>query len=236
MRALICVFLLLAFSPANALFLAGQTEQGGEISILCEGERQVFLSSPSGELRAISLDSDFQAKFSPQSFGPHTFQCGNETKTVAVLLPPQTDSEAYSSGENFFIVAGAAIVFLTMLLIAAKFFLKPHTIFSKSVGNGRVRLFLRAGEDLQMIKISDPQGGEDGAPINLFIPHLPALASWNWEYECNNGEPLPAARLSAKCANGAISILSDVGGCSASNHKMAENNKHENRKLAKYHG
>ncbi len=234
MRALICIFLLLAFSSANALFLAGQTEQGGAISVLCEGQSQVFLSLPSGELRAISLDSDFQAKYLPASSGPHTFQCGNETATVAVSLPKRSDSGAYSSGENLFLVAGVAIVFLAALLIAAKFFLKPSTIFSKSGSNGCVRLFLRAGEEMHGIKINDLQGGEDGHPLELSIPHLPAGAAWSWEYERNASEPLLAARLSAKCANGEISLLSSVGECNMQ--KVAEKNKHGTRKLAKHQG
>ena len=224
--------LLLSVHPANALFLAGQTEQGGVISILCEGQSRVFLSLPTGELRAIPLDSDFQARFLPTDSGPYTIQCGKETATMAVLLPKQTETGTYSSGENLFLAAGLVIAFLAALLIAASALLRPRTIFSKSAGNGRVALFLRAGEDLHGIEIIDLQGGEDGAPLRLSIPHLPAGASWNWEYECNSAEPL-AASLSAKCANGLISIVSYLEGEGMPKQK---GNMQEKRKLAKRPG
>ena len=194
----------------------------------------MFLSLPSGDLRALPLDSDFQAKFIPTSFGPHTFQCGNETATVAVSPPASADSGAYSSGENILVVSGVAIIFLAALFISAKIFLKPRTIFLKSGGCGRVKLLVRAGEDLREIKIADPQGGEDGEPLSLDIPHLPAGAAWSWEYECTSGEPLLSAHLSAKCAKGDISLFScgEHGGIQLA----AGKNKRENRKLAKHSG
>ena len=201
--------------------------------MLCEGQSSVFLSLPSGEVRALPLDSDFQAKFFPATSGPHTFQCGKETATVAVFLPKPADSGAYSSGENMFLVAGVAIAFLAALLIAAKAFLKPRTIFSKSGGGGRVLLFLRAGEDLQGITIYDPQGGENGQPLKLLIPRLPSGAEWRWEYESSGG-PLLDARLEAKCANGAVSIISDTGHSGVPKQKMAGKSRRENRKLAKH--
>ena len=220
-----CLFLSL---PANALFLAGQAEQGGVISILCEGQGKAFVSSPSGELRALSLDLGFQAKFFPQASGPHTIQCGNETVTIFVSLPARADSGAYSSGENIIIVSGVAIAFIAALLLAAKFFLKPGTIFQKSVSGGRVRLFLRAGPDLHGIKISDPQGGDDGAPIVLSIPHLPAGAEWGWEYERKPGEPLLAASLSAK---GEAILVSCVEGGGVPAQKAGDMAKTGKRKL-----
>jgi len=226
------VFFLLLSSPANALFLAGQSEQGGEISILCEGQSQAFLSLPTGELRALALDSDFQAKFTPAASGPCTIQCGKETKTIFVQLPARSDSGAFSGGENFFIVAGVAIVFLAALLIAAKIFLKPKTTFSKSSAGGRVRLYLHAAEDLKEIKITDLQGGVDGAPLALSIPHLPAEAEWSWEYE--SGEPLLAARLSAKCAKGELHLLSSVEGGNAQAQKITEKKEREARKLPRH--
>ena len=235
----ICPFLmacLLLPLPANALFLAGQIEQDGEISILCEGQSSVFLSLPSGDLRALPLDSDSQAKFIPTSYGPHTFQCGNETATVAVSPPAREDSGAYSSGENILIVSWVAIVFLAALFISAKVFLRPRTTFLKSGGSGRVKLLLRAGEDLRAIKIADPQGGEDGEPIVLVIPRLPAGATWGWEYECTSGEPLLAAHLSAKGAKGGISLFSCGEHGGIQRQKASEKNKREIRKLAKHSG
>ena len=227
------VFCLLLSSPANALFLAGQSEQGGEISVLCEGQSSAFISLPTGGLHALALDSDFQAKFSPTAPGPYTIQCGKETKTISVLLSPRADSGAFSSGENLFLVAGAAIVFLAVLLTAAKVFLNPRTVFSKSYAGGRVRLCLRAAEDLKEIKITDPQGGESGTPLLLSIPHLACGAEWNWEYD-GSGEPLLAARLSAKCAKGSVSLISCVEGGSVQKQTMADMGKAEKRKLPKH--
>jgi len=227
------IFLLLLLAPANALFLAGQAEQGGEISILCEGQSSAFISLPTGELRALALDSDFQARFTPIAPGPYTIQCGKETKTINVPLPSRADSGAFSSGENFFLVAGVALVFLAVFLLAAKVFLKPKTIFSKSSAGGRVRLYLHAAEDLKEIKISDLQGGVDGAPLALSIPHLPLGAEWNWEYDGSN-EPQLAARLSAICAKGELHLLSSVEDGSAQKQKTGDGNKRGNRKLPKH--
>lgn len=210
--------------------------------MLCEGQGSVFLSLPTGELRALPLDSDFQAKFLPASSGPYTIQCGNETRTVEVSLPGRAGSAAYPAWEPYagadilFPAAGAAIVFLAALFLASRFFLKPSTIFSKSESGGRVRLLLRAGEDLRGIKISDPQGGEDGQPLELSIPHLPSGADWSWEYAGNPGEPLLSAHLSAKCAKGGISLLSGMGGGGAPKQKAAGTEKAEKRKLPKHQG
>ncbi|MFA6907992.1 MAG: hypothetical protein WC263_04155 [Candidatus Micrarchaeia archaeon] len=230
------IFLLFLLVPAHALFLAGQAEPGGEISILCEGQGSVFLSPPSGELRALPLDSDSQARFFPASGGPHTIQCGNETITIQVPLPSAADSRAYSGGESLFLAAGASIAFIAALLLAAKVFLRPRTAFSKSESNGRVRLCLRAGEDLREIRITDAQGGEGGQPLHLFIPRLPSGAEWKWEYERSPGGPLLAARLAAKCAGGGISLVSGAqdGGAPWQNAKGAE--KSEARKLPKAGG
>ena len=222
---------LLLSQIASALFLTGQAEQGSVVSILCEGQSSVFLSLPTGELRELPLDSDFQAEFLPASSGPHTVQCGNETRTISVLLPAHADPGAYSSGENLALAAGAAIIFLAALCLAARLFLKPCTIFSKSGCNGRVRLYLHAGEDLQGIKIFDPQGGEGGQPLELSIPHLPSGAEWIWEYDANPGWPLLSARLSAKGAKGEISLLSGSG--SGMPAKAAEKSR-EARKLPKH--
>ena len=180
--------------------------------MLCEGQSHVFLSLPSGELRTLPLDSDFQAEFLPQDGGPHTFQCGNETKTIPVPPHARADSGAYSNGENLFIVAGMAAAFIAALFSAAKFFIRPCTSFSKSESNGRMKLCLRAGENLQDVRITDPQGGEGGLPLELSIPYLPAGKEWVWERECSPGEPQLPARLSAKYPKGEISLISQVDG------------------------
>jgi len=227
---------LLLSLPAHALFLAGQAQQGGEISVLCEGQASAFISFPTGESRALPLDSDFQASILPPAGGPYTIQCGNETKTIAVSLPQRSDSPSFPGGENIFLAAGASIAFIAALLAAAKVLLAPRTIFSKSIRNGRVALFLRAGEDLREIRISDPQGGEGGAPLKLSIPCLPANASWSWEYELEAGEPLLAAHLSAKRAKGGISLISGAEGGGMPGQKSGGKNTRETRKLPRHAG
>jgi len=231
--SLIITCLLLSL-PANALFLAGQTEQGGEISVLCEGQGQAFLSLPTGELRALALDSDFQAKFLPASSGPYTFQCGNETKTIAVSFPRGADSGAFSSQDGTLLAAGAAFAFVAVLLIAAKIMPAPCTLFSKSEKNGRVKLCIRAGEDLREIMVTDPQGGEKGAPLQLVIPHLPKGAAWAWEYEQEPGGQLLSARLVAKCAKGGISLISSVEDGGKTPKQEAGRAERRERKLQKH--
>jgi len=235
MRALFCIFLLSSFPIANALFLAGQSEQGGEISVLCEGQAQAYVSLPGGGLRALALDSDFQAKFAPASQGPYTFQCGNETKTIAVSFPRGADSGAFSSQDGTLLAAGAAFAFVAVLFIAAKSLIVPSTHFSKSEKNGRVELSICAGEDLRDIRITDPQGGENGAPLQLFIPHLSKGADWAWEYKHEPGERTLSARLAAKCKKGVISLVSGVeDGGKALKQNAAGAGGHEKRKLPKH--
>jgi hypothetical protein len=233
MRVLACVFLLLAIPAAHALFLAGQSEQGGAISILCENQSQAFVSTPEGETRALPLDSDFQAAFLPQEGGPYAVQCGREVKAIAVSMPPRADAPAYPGWENILIAAGAVLVFLAALLAAQYLFLRSRTEFSKSSEGGSVRLCLRAGGDLREIRISDPQGGGGGAPLELSIPLLPAGARWEWEYERAPGEPLLPARMSARAANGVISLISGPKGNGAPGQKISEA-KQGKQKLPKY--
>ena len=161
-------------------------------------------------MRALALDAGYQASISPEESGPYTFQCGNETKTIDVRMPARADSGAYSGGEIPIFAAGAALVFLAALFLAARAFLAPKTTFSKSAIGTRVRLLLRAGEDLRGIRISDPQGGGDGAPLELSIPRLEKGKAWEWEYELAEGEQLLFARMCAKGKRGDVSLVSGV--------------------------
>lgn len=200
---LICLLLLVA--PASALFLAGQPQPGGEVSVLCEGQRQAFVSSPSGGSRALLLDPSGQASFYPEEGGPHTIQCGSQTRTITVALAPQTDSLPAGSEGGFFLpVLAIAIIIAAAALAALTHFRKRKTEFSKQERDGRVELRVFAAEELRGIAISDPDSGQE-----LRIPRLAAGAGWGWEYErAEDGLPLAPARLSAKTANGEIHLLS----------------------------
>ena len=69
-------------------------------------------------------------------------------------------------------------------------------------------LRLCAGEDLHGIKITDPQGGEGGAPLQLAIPRLEKGRAWEWEYEIGEGAPLLPARMDARGKRGGVSLVS----------------------------
>ena len=227
------VSVLLLLLPANALFLAGQAEQGGPVSILCENQSQAFVSSPEGDVRALALDSDFQASFLPQEGGPHTIACGRETQTIQVSMQPRGGAPAFSGNENIF-PAAAALAFLAALVFALRLIIKPRTEFSKSSDGGTVRLRLRAGEGLRDITITDPQGGEEGKPLKLSVPRLAAGARWEWEYEPVPIKPPFPARMSARTAKGNISLLSNAGGKDAPGHKIPAAKNKERKKLAKF--
>ncbi len=205
------ISLLFLLAPANALFLAGQSQAGGEISVLCEGQASIFVSSPDGQLRAITLDIASQAAFYPQFKGPYTVQCGNETKTVIIQLPQQEGADALGGESALPIVTGVAIFIAAAIALAARMLLGRKTTFSKRCESGRVSLSLRAGQDLHSIKITDPDGGKGGAALELSIPRLRRGAAWSWEYEMEQGAPLLPARMHAKCKRGEIFLVSGTG-------------------------
>jgi len=209
MRALACILLLLSFAPAHAIFLVGDAQDGGEVPILCEGQPRAYLSTPSGETRALALDAASQASFFPQSSGPYTVQCGRETKTISVQMPSQPGAAAYGGDAAFITVACVAAAFLLAAFIAAKILLRQKTEFTKREEGGRVKLCLRAGEALSHIEITDPDGGGAGSPLRLSVPRLAAGASWEWEYEQGMpGSPLAPARMSANSKRGRVVLAS----------------------------
>jgi hypothetical protein len=196
-------------APACALFLAGFAQDGGEISILCEGQQSAYLSSPDGQTLALLLDSASQSSFQPQQNGPYTVQCGNETKTVLVKLPPQPSAGAAPAGESTLpLVAGMALIVAAAAAIAAWLALGSRTEFTKSQEGGRVALRIRAGRALHSIKVIDPDGGQGGAALELSIPHLAKGEKWGWDYERQQGEQLAPASMRAKCNGKEISLIS----------------------------
>lgn len=184
-------------------------QPGGEISVLCEGQSQVFLSAPDGQLRAIALDNSSQARIYPQGNGPYTIQCGSEAKTVLVRLPQMPVAGAFGAESALPMVAGLASVFLLAAFFISRRLLRKRTDFTKQIEGARVVLRISAAEKLANITIADPDGGVEGRPLLLHIPCLADGASWSWEYEREEaGAPLAPARMSAKCAKGEINLIS----------------------------
>jgi len=204
-RCFFPICLLLLFAPAHALFLAGQSQPGGEVFVLCEGQRQAFVSAPSGGASPLLLDSGGQASFYPGEAGPHTVQCGSQAKTVAVSLAEQPSlPPAAGEGALFLPVLALAIIIASAALAAFSHFTKRKTEFTKRQSGGRAELRVFAAEELRGIDISDPDAGQV-----LRIPRLAAGSSWGWEYEREDGgQPLAPARLSARTAKGELHLLS----------------------------
>lgn len=196
-------FLLLLPAPACALFLAGSAHEGGEVSILCEGQRTAYVSLPGGQALALLLDSSSQASFQPQQSGPYTVQCGNETKTLFVRLPQQPEAAA-PAGESMLLPVAAIALIVAAAAAAAWLLLGCRTEFTKRQEGGRVLLRIRAGQELSMVKVADPDGGGP----ELLIPHLAKGEEWQWDYERADGAPLAPATMRAKCNGREISLIS----------------------------
>jgi len=211
MRALACAFLLLAVAPASALFLLGTPQPDGSIAVLCEGEGQAFLSTPSGASRALLLDSGGQARIFPQEPGPYTVSCGSEAKTVYVAPATQQHARASEGWGGWLLALALACAFCAVLALAARALSQKGVEFSKCEHGGRVRLRIFAGSALFRIRITDPDGGAGAEPLSLEIPHLAAGSYWEWEYErAEGGMPLAPAKLSASTENGAIVMVSSL--------------------------
>jgi hypothetical protein len=205
---------LFFFQFSHALFLAGYSEGEGAVSILCEGEREVFISSPDGQTYPLALDSTGQAQFTPQSTGPYAIQCGSQAKTILVEGRPQP-SQRLSSNEGFGLLVLVLCGIFMAALLAASALLYFHisnnrTEFVKQINGKAVRLSLRAGERLSNIAISDPVSMGESLPKEFKIHSLFSGQSWSHEYEIE--EPCRAlpATLSADAGKDRISLLSQL--------------------------
>ncbi|MCX6772544.1 MAG: hypothetical protein NTV88_02120 [Candidatus Micrarchaeota archaeon] len=203
---------LLLVSPVNSLFLVGQGAVGDKIPILCEQQERVFVSSPNGQLQALSLDNNFQAEFAPTEAGPHTIQCGKETKVVSVVATQQHPPEAMRTTGDANVLILAVLSFSALALLAAvavgrKFF--TQTIFSKTVQAGRAHLYLKAGKKMAQIRIEDPVSfAHKGQVMKFSIPSLSAGKDWSWEYDIDAPEGALPASLVATEGGKKVSMLS----------------------------
>lgn len=212
--AAVFFFFLLA-APVHAVFLVGEGNSGEAVSVLCEQQEKIFVSSPDGSVRQLDLDSSYQAEFVPREPGPHTVQCGRETKTVEVASAQQgSDAMMEEERKDALAVLAASALFLAVLLSAALLLAKDHfsrTVFSKAVGGGRARLFLQPAKRLERIEIEDPVSFSYGRqPLRFSIPSLDAGREWSWEYDIKHPEKALPATLEALQNGKGIAMLSKL--------------------------
>lgn len=215
MKIFLLVFVFAAIALANAEFLAGNGTVGGKISILCEGEKEVFVSQPDGGVARLSLDGDSQAEFSPKMAGPHAVQCGRET-AVAYAVQDGGETGTLSYGADAFATLSLLILlagFFIATFLAAKFFFFDRAEFLKNVGNGKVRITLRTAKKMENLVVDDPVCiGYGGEGRRFAVGTLPAGKTWCCEYEIEGWEPARAlpASLSATQQGREISLLTGL--------------------------
>ncbi|MEM2138104.1 MAG: hypothetical protein QW568_03375 [Candidatus Anstonellaceae archaeon] len=215
MRVFLLAFVFAAIALANAEFLVGNSTVGGKMPILCEGETEVFVSQPDGEVAKLALDGYSQAEFPPKMAGPHTVQCGKHT-IVAYASQENDSAGAVNSGGEFFATLALLVLlagFFIATFLAAKFFFLDRTEFLKNAGNGKVEINLRTAKKMENLVVEDPvcvgyAGGEKRFRIGTLEPGR----SWKCEYEIDGWEPARAlpASLSATQQGRAISLLSGL--------------------------
>jgi hypothetical protein len=210
----IALLLALAFAcEANAAFLVGQASAGGNISVLCENQGSIYVSFPSGGTRQVQLDSGFQAEVPADTPGSYTVQCGTETKVVAVAGPP--GSAQGQPAQNDWVTLAAVAIMLAFFLLATILLawqvIFSRTTFAKYVGNGRARLYLKAGKRLERIEISDPVSmGHAMGGLEFSLPAMAGGTEWSHEYEIKDPERALPASLSASDGKGRVSLLSEL--------------------------
>ncbi|MCX8175449.1 MAG: hypothetical protein N3E51_04560 [Candidatus Micrarchaeota archaeon] len=207
--------LLLLAASAYALFLVGKAQVGKETPVLCEGQDEIFVSSPAGTER-IPLDGADQASFVPQVSAPYTVQCGNETVVVLASEAEEKSWQETAGGKDWLLAGALLFLFVFLLALAAAIYWKLlvcRFVFQKRVGMGRATLALRCPERMESVVISDPVAfGFLGRPIRIEMPRLDACKTWEFSYEtaaCPK-RALPA-RLEARLGNGKkFSALSEI--------------------------
>ncbi|VVB99904.1 Uncharacterised protein [uncultured archaeon] len=215
MRVAVIAFFLLFVTLANPLFLVGSGNVGESIPVLCEGQESVFVSAPGGSAVQHSLDTSFQAEFTPEGAGPYTVQCGNETKTIFVKAEGNgaDAAEKMEAGNSFLFLAGAATIVLFFAIgayLLARKFISGRTEFSKIVQGNSAVLHLRCGKKWSKIKISDPVSMGCGRPLELEVGTLASGKEWKFEYEIDEPEKALPASLLAECKGEKIMLLSSL--------------------------
>ncbi len=211
----VAFFILLAASLAHPAFLVGEGRVGEKIPVLCERQEYFYVSAPAGAAVRKPLDSDFQSSFTPEVAGPHTVQCGNETKVVGVAPAAVAGKAREEQGivpSDSLVLAGVAallLFFAAFSALLAKQMIFGRTIFVKHVEGGRARLHVRAGKKMGRVEISDPVSmGYPGEALRFSIPLLLPGAEWSYEYEIDAQERALPAGLEADFGGKKISILS----------------------------
>ena len=212
----LAALLLALFAPcAFPAFLVGWGEEGGNISILCEGQQAVFVSSPGGGAERLALDGNFEAVFVPRESGPHTVQCGKETRAVNAAVRQEETVYADEEGSGLvFQLAFLALVFLFsagFTYFLSKKLVLSQPVFTKSVRGNCARIFLQAGGRMDRIEIDDPVSmGFAGGSARHEIPVLAEGARFEYEYEIEKPERALPASLEAICNGKRIRLLSDI--------------------------
>lgn len=211
MKPSLALAALLLCAASSAEFLAGFDSSSGKIWVLCENQSEVFVSGPQGATGRFALDTSHQASVEPQSGGEHVVQCGRETAAVQAFLPPEPQPLlAYGGYEAFALTALVlSLASIGIFLFAARFLLS-QTYFCKEVRDGKARIILRAGPQMENVSIRDPVAiGCGEAELEFHIPLLPAGKEWEAEYEylLNEENALPAS-LEAHSGGRKLSMLS----------------------------
>lgn len=207
--------LLLVSGITFALFLVGPAQIGKPFSILCEGKGAAYISAPDGSTRQLALDGGSQAQFTPEGTGPYTVQCGNETKTVFVQQAAAEAGTARDGGLVPLAALFSVAAFLALMAVASAYVLasvlRGPTRFSKTVSGGRARLLLRAGREMERVRISDPVCFDHtGRGREFSIPALKKGAEWSFEYPIASPEKALPASLSADVGGRRASMLSEL--------------------------
>lgn len=213
MRASPLAFLLFFASISFPLFLAGL--ENGSIAILCEGQGEAFVTSPSGATATLPLDAASQAVFLPREQGPHTVQCGKDAKVVEAIAQAQAMAPEKSDATLGIAILAACGLLTIMALAAFVFFMlrfsEGKTQFCKHVEGKRARLVLRAGEEMAKVEISDPLFmGFPGEPLEFNIAIIRKGQIWSHEYEISEPSRALPASLRAKAGKGNLSLLSQL--------------------------
>ncbi|MCX8195046.1 MAG: hypothetical protein N3G22_03000 [Candidatus Micrarchaeota archaeon] len=211
--ALALAFAVLFFNLPYCAFLVGEGRVGEKIPILCEGQEHVFVAFPNRSTAKLSLDIYFQTYLVPESAGPHSIQCGNETRVVKVMaregemrLPPLERPAFDLPLLAAALFASTLAIFIFLLGRASK-----ETVFLKSVKGKIATIVLRPAEHMKNVKIEDPVcEGFGGKPLAFSFPSLPAHTSWKYEYEIDVGLPPAPAKLNAKCCGKEIFLESKL--------------------------
>lgn len=220
--AFLAAFLFLLAQPMRAEFFAGQSD--GKIYVLCEGQKEAFISPPGTDALLLLLNNDSQAQYAIEKPGPHSVQCGREVKTVfataeqeGVFFPQERPNQTGWALAAFFFLA------LISLFVALWARAQEGVRFEKRIDGGKVELFVSSQKNLFSVEIDDPQF--EGGKIR--IPKIGAGKTWRLMYE-SSAKP-SQARMSADSKKGRVTMDARL----MANQKAVSLEEGKTRKLAK---